>query len=1804
MSARTKLEDRYELHEIVGQGEVGVVYRAYDRLMNRNVALTTVPGVSGAATYDLFFRDWSLQATLSHPNVAEVFDIGEFEQDGETQPFFATALLTGRTLEEICRLLNGPLPVAQAIGVICDVAGGLQAAHELGLVHGAVTEADIFVLEDDSAKVTGFGLVNGRGLAENPPAEADPTRLSPEQLRGDGPSPLSDVYSLAAVAYRALGGRQLFEAQNASGLREAVLLRAPEPLDKINPDVGRLVARVIQKALSKQPWHRFSDMREFSICLGKALRNEEIPFFDPVRVKPRIDRAQKAFERRQYEFASEILLDLESEGHLDTEITLLRRNLDRAVKQTEMSPLLETAAALRHGGDDAAALSKLDEALRLSPSDEEALSLKAEIEEAGAAFAGDSTAQTVQPVESEAAQTERPEPLFELDQQEREEDTRIRERRTELYERALEHWENGELTASLGCTEDLLALEEERPSAAGAESYRELYDRVRSERDSVEATYEKAGHLRVAGEFEEARELCLGLLNRRPDHPRFLTLASELDEEIERRRDTFVAETERWAELEPDLSHRLRILDEALERYPGEGRLDVARQAVVEQIELVESLHAAAQSFEKQGDYEKALEQWRRIDSAHPSYRGSAEEIGRIEQAMASSASDVARQNWIDEIGLCLDSQDFERAIEACNSALNEYPDDPDLIDHARRARKGSAQVQEVQHLLDAGREQCEQGQTSQGISLLRRAHRSAPANSSVGSVLAKALLDSAREAIDHDRERAARLLEELDAVDPTHLGAAQLRERLATPPEPEQEAPTEPDVNQAPQSPPESLVPQESREETNGRGLHGLASEVDDLSGDHTPIPSLSESAPKLSEGVRKLERVHNMMAFGVEPRQAEMLRWRVRSIVQGHASDSQAVELAASIEAELSQAVGSPIPPDPSVAVQETAPAERPVEPVPALAPDPSTDDPARSQEKPIDLRAPAEPVAFPFDLPRDTDPGYGVTERREPVPAIPPEMYPETPVSAPETDAVAGPRAPNLETPTAEKPLSPSLESAYVEEPPEPTFDSAHATDAAGGALSTPAPPKAQPPTESVGTDEYGEVEWSYNTPEPAVPRPAIESSDSGEPPPEAIDVVDEPEPAQVVAADAESGRPKTAPALPASARVSAAAAPLVAALSRFPRRYVVAASGSALALVVLIAVGISALRSGPVEEPAVGPVVFKTFLQAAPGGASLTIDGELCGTSFCEVPLEAGSHRLDARLKGYRTASASFELQPDGPPDPSPVVLILQPWPISFEITSDLASGKISLDGQEAGELEDGSFVLPDIEPGEHLVELRSGGLTASVPFEVELGAEPRILAGASARSLRFIAVTGLGAEASAWGGSEGDPVTLDGEDIGPMVADGMRLLGLSSGSHEVTVGSGRERVALSFEAGEEPAIRLFLRSDRNVGGLRISTNEDEVSVYINGTLYRRKTRRGAVTIYLVPRSYAIRVEKDGFISPPEQTASIKKGERTVLNFELQPSPRISSLVVKNGTPGAEVLLDGELLGLVGSDGRFRAPSLSPGKRKVLVRMRDHETKTWDKDFAAGETLEIDGRLAAVTGTLRIELTPPEADVSMTLRREGEQRDRNITDRSLTLTEGVYTVTATAEGFQDYAATLRVEPNAVRTARIVLARKAVPKRRRTLSLDDWVAKGDWRLQGKLAVRRGGGFVVAPRSGGAGSYQFTALLQAGRRLEWAVGFVDEKNYVLYQIDKKNFVRIPVVNGKKLDAVRVPHGVNRDEFLNVEVEVTAAGALIHRMFRTGAWQEVDSFAEAPNAVNGAFAFRIPSRDQVALTLFDFIAR
>jgi serine/threonine protein kinase len=793
-----KLAGRYEVRQVIGQGGMGLVYRAYDTVIRREVALKTILDLPDPASLQLFYKECDVLASMSHPNIVEIFDIGQFEEDGKSKPYFVMPLLTGSTLENFIKNASHRLTVERTLEIISQTCRGLQAAHERGLVHRDMKPSNIFVLEDDSVKIIDFGVAH---MADNHTTRGQKGTLlymSPEQLEMKPLSALSDMFSLSVVCYEALTGRQPFQRARADEIVDAILRQVPPPASELNPAVSESVSRVVHKGMAKQPWHRFANARDFAENLNKALRNETIEFFDPARTRPRLERATKALESGDYQFAGEILGELEAEGHIDPSMVALRDRLSTSIRRKTVTQLMDAAKARFDEEEDPMALQKLQELLQIEPENAPALALKRRIEsrrserqiEAWYKLARQHIDNHAYPHAREALQnvlqlkpseTQAHQLISEVDRQEQEYN-KLRQEKAQIHRAAMDAWKKGDVSSALTKLAVVLELDRRAPDSSNPErgaSYQSFYNEVRSEHDAMNTAYAEARKYLADRNFNKALTACEGYLVKYPGNAIFQALKYDVEEQQRQELSAFIASVDRRVEAEPDLEKRLNILKEALELHPGESHFERALRLVRDKSDLVNSIVTRAHQHEEQGAFNDAVNDWEILRTIYSPYPGLKFEIERLQRRREQQSRTESKTGIIEQVDAYLHSSDYSRALDLLEKSAVEFPNDAELAELGKLAREGVERATRAQQLMTEGQDLCGQHQFADGLKLLREAYELDEHNSLTRAVLSNALIEQARLTVDRDWQEAEQLTKQALELNPSHPLAKTVRTQI-----------------------------------------------------------------------------------------------------------------------------------------------------------------------------------------------------------------------------------------------------------------------------------------------------------------------------------------------------------------------------------------------------------------------------------------------------------------------------------------------------------------------------------------------------------------------------------------------------------------------------------------------------------------------------------------------------------------------------------------------------------------------------------------------------------------------------------------------------------------------------------------------------------------------------------------------------------------------------------------------------------------------------------------------------------------
>jgi serine/threonine protein kinase/Tfp pilus assembly protein PilF len=280
---------KYKIREKLGEGGMGVVYKAEDTRLKRTVALKFLHTDAFGTDDDKqrFLREAQIGASLDHPNICTVYEIDE--RDNEV--FIAVAYIEGTALDE--QIEAGPLDIAEAVRIALQVARGLSAAHDKGVVHRDIKSSNILLTTDGLVKITDFGLakVVGDGETSGNVLAGSTAYMSPEQTRADAVDLRTDIWSLGVVLFEMLTGVLPFRGDFEAALMYSILNEEPRHLSGLRPEIPIDLKRIVNKMLEKNCDDRYQTADDVIKALSEARRVIELPAGEqpsPTTSKPSI----------------------------------------------------------------------------------------------------------------------------------------------------------------------------------------------------------------------------------------------------------------------------------------------------------------------------------------------------------------------------------------------------------------------------------------------------------------------------------------------------------------------------------------------------------------------------------------------------------------------------------------------------------------------------------------------------------------------------------------------------------------------------------------------------------------------------------------------------------------------------------------------------------------------------------------------------------------------------------------------------------------------------------------------------------------------------------------------------------------------------------------------------------------------------------------------------------------------------------------------------------------------------------------------------------------------------------------------------------------------------------------------------------------------------------------------------------------------------------------------------------------------------------------------------------------------------
>jgi serine/threonine protein kinase len=263
----------YRIIEKIGQGGMGVVYKAEDTKLRRTVALKFLPPylTEDPSARERFIHEAQAASALDHHNICTIYEIDETE---DSHTFISMACYEGNTLRE--RLQRGPIDLDEVLNIGIQISEGLTKAHRKGIVHRDLKPANIMITDDGVVKIMDFGLAKLAGrtrITRTGTTVGTPAYMSPEQAQGGEVDERSDIFSLGVILYEMIAGRTPFKGEYEAAILYSIVHDEPELLSDSRPDVPARLQQIIDAMLEKDSGKRYENSTELVVDLAE-LREE------------------------------------------------------------------------------------------------------------------------------------------------------------------------------------------------------------------------------------------------------------------------------------------------------------------------------------------------------------------------------------------------------------------------------------------------------------------------------------------------------------------------------------------------------------------------------------------------------------------------------------------------------------------------------------------------------------------------------------------------------------------------------------------------------------------------------------------------------------------------------------------------------------------------------------------------------------------------------------------------------------------------------------------------------------------------------------------------------------------------------------------------------------------------------------------------------------------------------------------------------------------------------------------------------------------------------------------------------------------------------------------------------------------------------------------------------------------------------------------------------------------------------------------------------------------------------------------
>ncbi len=887
---------KYDVTRIIGRGGMGVVYQATDPHLDRRVAIKMITGAFAEDPDMLkrFFREAQSLASLQHPNIVTVFDLGDYNGN----PYLVMEYLEGEGLDAVLSNRR-QLSLLEKITVVIQVCHGLGYAHRRGVIHRDIKPANIMLCKEGGVKIFDFGIAHVRNQNVTRTGQVLGTLryMAPEQFKSQPVDARADIFSTGVVLYQLFTDHMPFEAENTATTMLKIVHDPPLPVANFLSGYPPEMEQILLRSLAKNPDERYRSADEFALDLAQlqGQLKEELIGREMLEVAALLEqgevyKAQGSLLRvlkidQQHTNANRLLREVQQtiqRDEIGKQVRELRHFAEEALADERFDKALEhvdRALGLDRTNPDllqfredvrAAAVrsEKLHKALRIAEAAQAEGKLDVAKEAAEAALAvapNDTQAKTVyrlisRDIEERARQQQMEGYLSEARQQissrkftaaldilkraeeldpgapqlhtlidsavaGREQERRRREAEALVHEveEALNKDDYG--TACSKADEGLARFPEDRnllKLKTLADRQRQIEDRKRF----VDEQLTTARMLLQAGRNEELHEQLENAIAQIGPEPRLDSLLALVVENLQRERleqtkteglrqarqsldnhavHDAIQTLERLtreigddpeirdlltrtrseqaeavqnalvrAEQEADLDQRMKILKEALQKSPQDGRLKEQLHNVGNLRQVIAEIGAEARQLEESRHYDRALAKWDTVRTVYPQYPDLKNIVTRV-RGLRDRAQTDARQNWIDKIESSLSACEYDEASALVGQATQAFPWDTDLMELQERTETAVRQRAKAQKMVAEGRKAFSNQQWEAGAQMIMRAYQLTSEDSLIRDQAIAELAQASRATVEKNWRVSEAIVRMLAEIHPGAVGSQDL---------------------------------------------------------------------------------------------------------------------------------------------------------------------------------------------------------------------------------------------------------------------------------------------------------------------------------------------------------------------------------------------------------------------------------------------------------------------------------------------------------------------------------------------------------------------------------------------------------------------------------------------------------------------------------------------------------------------------------------------------------------------------------------------------------------------------------------------------------------------------------------------------------------------------------------------------------------------------------------------------------------------------------------------------------------------